>query len=386
MIKIDNPNLDQISKEYFDHIKYNIILRSEYYLKVLTVLLNPALVNTISSTGRPPGKTKKFLINLLLRKNKLKTQKQFNNVVSQNCYKWVTVNHILLTQIATYLKSENNLKELILCKPEDTIAIENKVKAAIGITPAIFKKNIKAFINNIVDYSLFNQYAYDIASKLNVNTCPYCNRNYINTVIDKKGKNIIRPTFDHFFPKSKHPFLALSFYNLVPSCYFCNSSLKSADIMDISTHIHPYKEGFDNDTTFQIIIKDCKPNKSDPDNYTLFFLDNMDETSINDRYRKIFGGSRTVPNPKEGNLNLFKLTDIYQSHLDIVGELVLKCDSLNSDYADSLYKMFGLLKTNKSEFYQYYFGNYFSEKDFNRRPMAKLTKDIVSQVLPMFVK
>ena len=100
----------------------------------------------------------------------------------------------------------------------------------------------------------------------------------------------------------------------------------------------------------------------------------------------MFGGTRAVPDANEGNINLFKLTEIYQSHLDIVGELVVKCDVLSAGYSDSLHKMFGLLHTNKSEFYQYYFGNYFSKNDFHRRPMAKLSKDVVSQILPTFLK
>jgi hypothetical protein len=100
----------------------------------------------------------------------------------------------------------------------------------------------------------------------------------------------------------------------------------------------------------------------------------------NPKQRKIFGD-----NLEEGNVNLFKLNDIYMSHRDVVGELIVKCDKYSGAYTDSLYNFFGLLKTNKAEFYLYYFGNYLNEKDFNRRPLAKMTKDIVSKELPLFI-
>lgn len=49
---------------------------------------------------------------------------------------------------------------------------------------------------------------------------------YTKTVFDEEGEKITRPTFDHWFAKDDHPLLALSFYNLIPSCNICNSSVK----------------------------------------------------------------------------------------------------------------------------------------------------------------
>jgi hypothetical protein len=295
------------------------------------------------------------------------------------------LNKTSLINIVNYLCDLTNIEQLINCKPENLEQLDITIKNTLSL-PTKLTKPISEFIASIIAYSLFKFYAFKIATKLKINTCPYCNRNYINTVIDKTNKGIIRPTFDHFFPQSINPFLALSFYNLIPSCYYCNSSLKNATPTSLDTHIHPYFEGFDSDITFNVLIKRCKPAKSDPENYCLEFKDNMNPLSPNDKYRKIYGGTRTIKNTKEGNLNLFKLQEIYQSHLDIVGELVVKCDKLNNWYASSLVSIFELLGTNKSEFYQYYFGNFLNEKDFNRRPMSKLTKDVVSQILPKFVK
>lgn len=88
----------------------------------------------------------------------------------------------------------------------------------------------------------------------------------------------------------------------------------------------------------------------------------------------------------EGNIPLFQLQEIYRSHLDVVGELVVKCDKLASSYAESLTSLFNQLKTNQAEFYRFHFGNYLDESDFHRRPLAKMTRDVVKQVLPSFLK
>ena len=50
---------------------------------------------------------------------------------------------------------------------------------------------------------------------LNIDTCTYCNRNY---TLDFKNLNNSRAQLDHWFPKESFPILALSFYNLIPSC------------------------------------------------------------------------------------------------------------------------------------------------------------------------
>ena len=383
MIKIEHPDLDKIAKAYFVVLKERIKERSDFLLQVLNVLYN-GISYEILETHSLHGTKKKTLANQLLNAaNQLKDQTQYSIVKKKNLKPWVTSVSGALDDICTYLTDDIYLEELILCIPDTAIQTENAIKVKIKL-PAVLSENVKNFVNSIIDYSLFENYAYDIAKSLNVNTCPYCNRNYINTVIDKKGKQIIRPTFDHFFPQKLHPFLALSFYNLIPSCYFCNSSLKSSNPINIDTHIHPYKEGFDKDATFHILINNLNPKKSDPENYTLLFADNMNPLLPTDRYKKIFGGVRGTDAPEEGNINLFKLKDIYQSHLDIVGELVVKCDKLSSSYAKSLQPFFSSLGTSREEFYQYYFGNYFNEKDFHRRPMAKLTKEVVSQVLPNY--
>lgn len=95
-----------------------------------------------------------------------------------------------------------------------------------NITKGMAQKNADEAMNlckYIFDYDKIQDAAYWLLDQLQVRTCPYCNRVYTthfrSTGIRSTG---IRPSLDHFFPKSKHPYFALSLFNLVPSCDYCN--------------------------------------------------------------------------------------------------------------------------------------------------------------------
>jgi hypothetical protein len=383
MIKIIHPNLEEIAEKYFDDIKNKCIERATYLGKNINVIFNG--LPHINLTNDPlNGNSKKSLSNIfLVPARKLQDQHNYHQLVLTNCHPWVGTYQNAVRLITDYLIIEDNLKKLILCSPENSIQIETDIKNHIGVNNISYKA-ISSVINKIIDYSLFDDLAYGISNKLGHNTCPYCNRSYIHTIIDKRKKGLIRPTFDHFFSQTDHPLLALSFYNLIPSCYYCNSSLKGDKVMELATHLHPYLEGFGNDIKFHILIKDNKPDKSHPENYHLFLQTELQD--FQPKYQKTFFSKTSGHDEHRGNINLFKLNEIYNAHKDVVGELIVKCDSLSMSYADSLIGFFPLLKTNKSEFYRFYFSNYFYESDFHKRPLAKMSKDIVSKTLPYFLE
>lgn len=381
MIKIENPKLNDIAEKYSKKIKTKCSERAKYLKKNLQVIFNG--VNHVELEQYAlNGNSKKSISNSLLVPNKkLKNQEDYHNLTLENCHNSIATYQVALERMTEYLIDEANLKALILCSPENAICIENCIKRYIDVDDDGYT-TISPIINKVIDYSLFDTFAYDISKELGYNTCPYCNRISIHTVIDKKKKGIIRPTFDHFFSQINHPLLALSFYNLIPSCYYCNSNLKGKKEMALDTHLHPYLEGFGNDIKFHIKIKDINPDKSHPDNYDLFLKPELDDS--HPKYHKTFFQKPSKTAEYRGNINLFRLEEIYNVHKDTVGELIVKCDSLSMGYADSLNVFFPQLKTNKSEFYRFYFGNYFNEKDFHKRPLAKMSKDIISKTLPYF--
>lgn len=96
--------------------------------------------------------------------------------------------------------------------------------------------------------------AYTFCQKLGVNVCPYCNRQYVFTVVKDKmrqpvgskrspQKRLVRPQIEHFFPKSVYPFFSCSIYNMIPGCSICNSKKSSVDTY-LHPMIYPYKEEF----------------------------------------------------------------------------------------------------------------------------------------------
>lgn len=105
-----------------------------------------------------------------------------------------------------------------------------------------------------------------LCEKLQIEVCPYCNRQYIYTYENGTQKSNTAE-IDHFRPKSKYPYLSCSLYNFVPSCHTCNSIKHDKD----ANIIYPYKEGFGNagkfqikrddahDIEFPVIIQNLKP-------------------------------------------------------------------------------------------------------------------------------
>ncbi|WP_394771977.1 hypothetical protein [Mucilaginibacter sp.] len=378
MIQIKHEDIDRIALEYFNQIKVPCQLRVRFYQRIFAVLGSGNTVDLETFTFN--GNSRMACANRLLV-DKVGSLTQFHKVNVGNLQPWVMPNRQTVIDILDHLSDEKNLKSIILVSAANALTLDLQLQhdLAIDALPGGNMHGAWKLLDHILDYDLFNNYAYSVAAELNINTCPYCNRNYINTVIDKTENQIIRPTFDHFFPHSKHPFLAISFYNLVPSCYFCNSSLKTATTIALNTHLHPYLFGFDDDCFFRTDISDLYPDLSDRRNFEIKLEMAIDDT--NPKYRQVWGNNL---DDSEGNCQLFKLQDIYNSHTDIVGELYVKAIRYGEDNAETLYKVFNLLDTNKEEFYRFYFSNYFEEKNFNRRPMAKLTKDILKQVLPDF--
>src|SRR5207253_911367 len=170
-------------------------------------------------------------------RKKLKEISRFLNKLAKEIEVIINANPLDLKRISLEYKSSfPTLQELV--KDKNGIVVPSKTK---------FLDEVIEIINYIFDYERFSKgqglewSAYSLTQNLGLNTCSYCNRNYTLTVIHNKNKNkgIIRPQLDHFLSQTDHPLLALSFFNLIPSCSTCNSNLKGAKAFSISTHLHP---------------------------------------------------------------------------------------------------------------------------------------------------
>jgi len=87
-----------------------------------------------------------------------------------------------------------------------------------------------------VAYAIFVTHGYEKLQKkaefygaLDVKVCPYCNRTLIEPIDDGNGKKTAVGELDHFYCKSRYPYLAISLYNLVPSCGICNGKSRKGE-------------------------------------------------------------------------------------------------------------------------------------------------------------
>ncbi len=195
--------------------------------------------------------------------------------------------------------------------------------------------------------------AYNLAENLNINTCIYCNRIYTKTVI--KPHKITRPEFDHWYPKSTYPLLALSFYNLIPSCHICNSSVKSSSIMSLNDFLHPYV----------------------PQNIDFKFSYWIE--SVN-KYN--FHIKRPFPSKEHNTIRAFKIEEIYETHRDEINDLVRLRKLYSIDYLLKLKSLLKSVDSNVSmeEIYRLAFGAHYKEENFSKRPLSKMKRDILEEL------
>lgn len=218
-------------------------------------------------------------------------------------------------------------------------------------------------INNIINYDWFTKTdsiyysAYDLSKNLDKNTCTYCNRIYTSTIITKKIKKIIRPTLDHWYPQSKYPLLALSFYNLIPSCSNCNSSVKGATNFNLKDHIHPY---VDVRQTEEFLFK-YKYNFT-LDNYRIYLQDTVRQNS-----------------KARNTLQKMYIDEMYNSHQSELRDLIKIKKNYSKSYLESIEKLFGN-KLAKEEVYRILFGVEFDSKDFHKLPLSKFKSDILKDL------
>ncbi len=198
-----------------------------------------------------------------------------------------------------------------------------------------------------------------LVQKLGLTVCPYCNHDYILTRDPKNG--VGRAQLDHYFPKKKYPHLALSFYNLIPSCPTCNR-LKGEEKISLN----PYEGGIENSYLFVVT------------NLVEFFL-LEDETQVELVKNTSYHDEQSL-DPNE-NIKIFQINELYSQHEPLVRDLLTKAQAYQEGYYESLrdnFKELGI-GSNK-DLDRLIFGNYVAPEDFGKQPLSKFTRDILLQL------
>jgi hypothetical protein len=260
--------------------------------------------------------------------------------------------------------TRDNLENILKADNNEMLKIINYFK--INFSNAIGKSNLKEKnwkrIYKILRKDIFEKEydnwcnrkiygAYTFVDKLGLKTCPYCNRNYTFVINEDSGK--LRAEIDHFYPKAIYPFLAMSFYNLIPSCPTCNHTKKDKVNLDLINPYETKKNDFKltyipNDINFSNIEKE----KYDYEDFEIKFIKN---------------------NP---NIEIFKLDELYKQHKDIVLDLLIKKVYYPKSYIEEL-SGFGF---SEEEIYRYLLSNYKKDEDLHKRPLSKLIKDISDEL------
>lgn len=184
---------------------------------------------------------------------------------------------------------------------------------------SFFKVTIFNTLNTIFNYTSFSNSVelkdsskkefswgrHELISKLGITVCPYCDRQYITNYKEDEKDEDEKTTadLDHFYIKSKYPYLALSLYNFVPSCQICNSRMKGSEDFLVKPHVYPYK-GFEKDVYFTVSAQGFSKIMNSELDYEVYLHNKNNDTEI------------------ENSIETFKLNKVYAySHNNYINEI-----------------------------------------------------------------
>lgn len=251
---------------------------------------------------------------------------------------------------------ENNIKNLLL-------ADKQQMEKYINKFGKISRNNSKELCEKIFRYDTFSgrKCAYNILKIQKVKVCPYCNRQYIFTLDNHK----VRPQFDHYYPKSIYPYLALSIFNLIPSCSICNQAKSSFDTHDCPI-LYPYEEEFGDEVRFRIISDDIEYIHGKTDDFDLYLQvdvgDSEKEKKIKQQYKQLH------------------LKELYDEHKDYVRDIAWNHYINSEDRIDEIMRVFPQMFSTREEAIAIVYMNDVRKENLGKRPLAKLTRDIYREL------
>lgn len=340
-----------------------ILDRMDFFQLMLDVHFTKKTFMDIRNFKRLHDSTRNAMMNAYRIKNK--RPKSLKNATG---FKFTGTSIPLLGEMQAFLTffSVPGKLDLLICgKPNQLLKLENELKSAFSLS-GMYQK-LHDFIKLIIDYDGFRSktstyfHAYDLAAQLMVNTCPYCNAQYTYTIIDKHGET--RPELDHFYSQVEHPLLALSFYNLIPSCHICNATFKHQLKSSIEL-LNPYFAGFEKDAVFKYKFVYLHAQITHPENFQI----SIDNAPAGKYKMQI-----------DNCIDTFKLEKVYHMHRDQLGQIYLKCKLFDKNYVRDFLKKFPTMtgRVTADLIYRFYFGNYRNPKDFEKQILSKFTADII---------
>lgn len=271
----------------------------------------------------------------------------FLDVIEQWCERYLKSIEGVNYSFEMVIKAELNILEKIRIRVDTALKKRDINNGLKHMTP---KNKEKCYIVDNL-YKGMSAEARDFLIKsLDVNVCPYCNRNYIYS----SGKTHTCQ-LDHYYPKGKYPILAVSFYNLIPVCASCNLSKKETNF-----EFYPHTE-----TDVDELLKFSFEFEG------LNYLKDKQDIRVT-----------TIPQKRKYIKQIKKLGlgELYQKHNDVVQEIIRKNQLNSTTYIHSLYEENKNIFESESEVENMVYSNYLGDDEVGLRSLGKLTRDIVEEL------
>ena len=267
-------------------------------------------------------------------------------------------------------------EEIIFVKENEIHLLIETIEKRINTLTKKKKEEFIDLIQNLFKYT--NKFQGKVLTpfftkNFSFRTCFYCNKDFI-TNFEKEKKDLVS-TFqlDHFYDKDTYPYLALSFYNLIPSCPTCNSS-----------KIKGTKNIFEHDSKVgKFKIEKClKPNDEKFDfhqkvKFKLFLDDSCKNLHIKSKDDIDIPLKEQFTDKYDKYIEIFKLNERYKAHKDIVYEMIQKAELYPESRLKELQNLTGIpFQQIKKDIFNLIDEN----EDLSKQPFSKLIIDMSKEL------
>lgn len=270
------------------------------------------------------------------------------------------------------LGKDYDLKRIILAPPKEIVEINELYLKKLPTEPSARKVFLRRFncfhtnYRNLVSIPKSNPFKIGEAiysssiliQNLGLRVCPYCNRNHIGYI---KGAKKSIHQLDHYYPKSRFPILALSFYNLIPCCAACNRM--KLDV--VPTFPNPYDATIGHQSALKFRIRPSGAN----------FI-----TKDSDLDLKLSVVDPSKQTEMDALKTTFHLEDAYQDHKRDAREALLRHHVYSDDRLKEIARMLFGEKFSSQDLERVRsmtFGAPLDEEDIVHRSLGKLVFDVL---------
>ena len=112
-----------------------------------------------------------------------------------------------------------------------------------------------------------------------------------------------------------------------------------------------------------------------------FVLDNINFLyGEKPRYSIYVSENSAIKEKIRHSVDTFKINELYETHTDYVDEIISKAQIYGSTQFDEFIENFADMFESKEKLERLVFGNYLMQYDQDKRPLAKLTQDILNDL------